>query len=821
MKSLVIAEKPSVARDIANALGKTKKQDNTYENDQYIISSTVGHIVELFMPEDIDKKFSYWRMDALPIIPEKFNLKPIQKTKTKFTELKKLIKRQDIDRIINACDAGREGELIFTYIYELAKSDKPVKRLWMQSMTKQAIQKAFSDLRDSTEMQPLQDAARCRSEADWLIGINGTRVFTKRIYGNRVGNVSTVGRVQTPTLSIVYEREQQIRNFQPRNYWQIIANFTLDQGEYQGILQRSDWKKNKQDEHDRVDRIWDKATADEIYAQLQKNTNAQVSDQKRRNKQIAPQFYDLTSLQREANNRYSFPAAKTLRVAQALYEAHKMITYPRTDARVLPEDYIPTCNNVLNTLTNDLKTHAQTILGNHWVKPNKRLFNNAQVSDHFAIIPTGENKKLSPDEIKIYDMIARRFVAAFFPPAEYDVTTRTSITPNNYTFKTEGKILAKPGWLAVYGKNTNTKKDLPPITPADGTPPTAKIKSLHFLEDQTKPPPRYTEATLLRAMETAGKFVENEELAQAMKEKGLGTPATRSGIIDHLINQKYMERQARELIPIAKAENLFNFLNATQIEVLASPAMTGEWEYKLRQVQEGKLSRKEFIKAIVGLTTDIVERAKNFKQEEQETQVPHIISPTDDKPVLKTFNSYKTQDGSITIYKTIANRILSEQEIATLITNRTVGPFDNFISKRGTPFSATLYLDQDNKVKFSFANDNQKTESNETNQEPLDISTLPQLGQCPSCSSKILEAPNSYACQNNLDGSKKCNFRIARNMLGKTLPIEQIKKLIEHKQTDLIEGFCSKRTKKFFNAFLILKKNGTISFKFPPRTPKK
>src|SRR3954464_6486854 len=453
-KSLIIAEKPSVAADLARALGKVPKKGDHFENDEYVISSAVGHVAELLMPEDIDKKkYGFWRLETLPIIPEEFELKPIDRSKDVFGRLKKLIARKDITQLINACDAGREGELIFNNLCRLAKNKHPVKRLWLQSMTAQAIREAFNHLRDESEMRGLADAARSRSESDWLIGINGTRAITKRMFGSRAGNVASVGRVQTPTLAIVYERELEIRNFKPRDYWRVTAKFEIAKGTYEGTYQRPNFKKSD-DEHDRIERIWDEAAAEAVVAACQGNPMAQVTEEKEASSQIAPRLYDLTTLQREANGRFGFSAKRTLQIAQALYEKHKMLTYPRTDSRALPEDYMPTARQTLANLSGGLESHAEKALKNDWVRPNKRIFNNAQISDHFAIIPTAsEAKNLDDAEAKIYDMVARRFVAVFYPAAEFDVTTRLSQV-GVHKFKTEGKVLTSAGWLAVYGKST-------------------------------------------------------------------------------------------------------------------------------------------------------------------------------------------------------------------------------------------------------------------------------------------------------------------------------------------------------------------------------
>ena len=578
------------------------------------------------MPEDIDKKkYGFWRLETLPIIPHRFGLKPIEDSKERFNALKKLLARKDIGQVINACDAGREGELIFAYLYQLTKCKLPVKRAWMQTMTTEGIRDAFKNLRDGEKMRGLEDAARCRSESDWLIGINGTRALTKRMFGSRAGNVASVGRVQTPTLAIVYARELEIRNFKPREYWRVTATFEVAKGRYEGVYQRPNFKKIENDEHDRSDRMLDRALAEAVHAACAGSPLATVTEEKKASTQASPRLYDLTTLQREANNRYGLPARRTLQVAQALYERHKMITYPRTDSRALPEDYLPTVREALRNLHGGLAPHAHQVLESGWVRPNKRIFNNEQISDHFAIIPTShEAKHLDEMEAKVFDMIARRFVAAFFPPAEFDITTRTSTLPvagraPGHDFKTEGKVLTFPGRPAVYGKTTveddsPDSKALPALSADDGSPPGAKMIAATLHHESTRPPPRYTEATLLSAMEGAGKLVEDEDMAEAMKERGLGTPATRADTIDGLINQKYIDRPQRELIPTAKAEQVVQFLCAVKAEALTSPAMTGEWEFKLRQMEHNKFSRAKFMDEIVEQTKGIIERVKDSRR---------------------------------------------------------------------------------------------------------------------------------------------------------------------------------------------------------------
>ena len=814
-KSLIIAEKPSVAADLARALGKVPKKGDHYENDQYVISSAVGHVAELFMPEDIDKKkYGFWRLETLPIIPEKFELKPIEKSKSVFATLKKLIARKDITQVINACDAGREGELIFNNLCRLAKNKHPVKRLWLQSMTPQSIRDAFNHLRDESEMRGLADAARSRSESDWLIGINGTRAITKRMFGSRAGNVASVGRVQTPTLAIVYERELEIRNFKPRDYWRVTGKFEIAQGQYEGTYQRPDFKKGS-DEHDRADRIWDKSMAEAVVAACQGNPIAQVTEEKKASTQIAPRLYDLTTLQREANGRFGFSAKRTLQIAQALYEKHKMLTYPRTDSRALPEDYLPTARQTLGNLSGTLQSHAEKALKNDWVRPNKRIFNNTQISDHFAIIPTtSESKHLDDAEAKIYDMVARRFVAVFFPSAEFDVTTRFSQVAE-HKFKTEGKVLTAPGWLEVYGRtavdeDSKDGKALPALMPQDRDQ--AKTLETNLLAEATKPPPRYTEATLLSAMETAGKLVEDEELADAMKERGLGTPATRADIIDGLIYQKYMDRQQRELVPTAKAEQLIQFLEAVKASDLTSPAMTGEWEHQLREMVRGKFPREKFMAGIVEETKGIVDRVKNFEEDDSVARETEIISPTDKKPLRETLRGYKSQDGEFMLYKVIGGRRMEESEIRELVEKGEVGPLDGFISaKTRNTFAAKLKLVRDEKTgkwkaEYDFGND-------------VELGSVESFWTDPATGAELVEVGSNYVLREKDNGEWKQAFRIPRMMCKREVTREQVVQLIEQGKTPLIQGFISKKGRPF-DAFLV-RADARVRWEFPPRAPKK
>jgi DNA topoisomerase-3 len=825
MKRLVIAEKPSVARDLVKVLGKFQKKEDFFENDDYVVTSAIGHLVELFMPEDMDSKYKRWTLDSLPIIPNTFGLKIIDTAKKKFNEIKKLLHRKDIDGIINACDAGREGELIFSYICELAGNKKPFQRLWLSSMTAESIREAFQRLRSSEEMQALQAAARCRSEADWIVGINGTRALTLRISSRGSRQVASVGRVQTPTLAMIVGREREIQHFQPRDYWRIVGQFQIHNGTYESVFQRKNFQKDPDNVHDRIDRLWDLAEAQQILEDIHRHqNNIHIQEKKKRTTQIAPKLYDLTLLQREANNRFHMPAGMTLKIAQSLYEKHKCTTYPRTDSQALPEDYGATCKEVLSSLTGEYAPFAQKILKQYGVDArNKRIFNNQHVSDHFAIIPTGKNPtELSSEEEKIYKMLVQRFLAVFFPAAEFDVTTRLTLV-GPHEFKTEGKVLIQAGWLEVYGREQEREKDevLVGLHEQDGQPPSAQMLDLQSIQESTKAPPRYNEATLLAMMEGAGKIVEDEELAEAMKERGLGTPATRAQIIEHLINYRYMERDKKDLIPTAKAEDLFRFLEKVRIEAITSPAMTGEWEFRLRQVENRQLSRENFMKGIADMTQQMIASIQQFQESEADATLSGLISPTDQKPMLEMLRCYQSQDKLLTLYKTVAGRHITLEEYQELLRDRKTSLLEGFRSKIGKAFTAHLSLDEEWHVHFIFPENKYKKENSCEILSIKDLENYDVIGTCPlhAHTNRIFETKDKYICEYAVSREKNtCHLRIGKTLLEIPITHEHVQQLLKTRKTDMIEGFISKRTGKSFTAALSLRNDGNLKFLFLPRT---
>lgn len=852
MKTLIIAEKPSVAQDIVRALtpvaGAFDKHDEHFENGTYVVTSAVGHLVEIQAPEQYDVKRGKWSFAHLPVIPPHFDLKPVDKTKTRLNAVVKQARRKDVTRLINACDAGREGELIFRLIEQYAGGakplDKPVQRLWLQSMTPQAIREGFEHLRSDAQMRGLHDAARSRSEADWLVGINGTRAMTA--FNSQGGGffLTTVGRVQTPTLAVVVEREEQIRRHVARNYWEVHATFGAEAGSYVGKWFDPAWKKNPDDAELRADRLWQAAQAQAIAAAVQ-GQRCSVSEESKPSTQASPLLYDLTSLQREANGRFGFSAKTTLALAQSLYEKHKALTYPRTDSRHLPEDYLAVARQTFEMLAgghqSHLAPHARKALQDGYVRPSKRIFDNSKVSDHFAIIPTlQEPGSLSEAERKLYDLVVRRFMAVFYPSAEYQVTTRITTAHHegqDYKFQSNGKVLVKPGWLAIYGKEADdevekkegeSSKSLVAVRPGEQVQhESTEIKAL-----QTRPPARYSEATLLGAMEGAGKTIDDDELREAMQEKGLGTPATRAAIIEGLIGEKYLLREGRELIPTAKAFQLMTLLRGLEVEELSKPELTGEWEYKLAQMEKGQLSREAFMREIAAMTERIVRKAKEFNRD----SVPgdyatlHTPCPHCGGVVRENYRRYACTgaDGQgegcgFSFTKTPGGRTFTIDEAEQFLRERRIGPLEGFRSKAGWPFTAELALvrDEENnnfKLEFDFGEEARAAQTGEI----VDLSHEPSLGACPKCGGPVKAFGKSYVCERSVPTAQQptpsCDFKSGQVILQQAIAPEQMGKLLASGQTDVLEGFVSARTRRPFKARLAWSaEEGKVGFAFEPR----
>ncbi|MBA3413213.1 MAG: DNA topoisomerase 3 [Actinobacteria bacterium] len=719
-KTLVIAEKPSVGRDLASALGGGfEKADGHLESDAYVVTWAVGHLVGLAEPEEYDERFKRWRMADLPIVPDAFRLQPRDpKSRKQLKLIHKLLKRTDVDRVINACDAGREGELIFSYIWDTAGVSKPVERLWINSMTKQAIREGFERLRPSAQLEPLQAAARSRSEADWLIGMNATRAATIR--GRAwVGGVVSLGRVQTPTLAMIVKREREIQAFVPEPYWLVHASFDPP---YEGL-----WFEGEET------RLKDGTRAGEIAERVSGKEGTVESVERKEQSERAPLLYDLTALQRDANRRFGFSARRTLQAAQSLYEGKKALTYPRTSSRFLSGDLVPLIKPTAETLApiGDYARGARFVLGLAQL-PLGRVVNDARVDDHHAIIPTDVTHDLSqfsPDERRIFDLVARRFLAVFHPPARYARTTVVTLVEDE-RFRTRGKVTLEAGWRSVYGleaaksparageraEGATGEPEGAPAEEGEGgeLPALERGQQIRCVAaeseaKETRPPPRYTEATLLSAMETAGKLIEEEELREAMKERGLGTPATRAEMIETLIRREYVERVGKDLQATPKGIQVITMLEA---HPLTSPELTGDWEKRLADIEHGSGDRDAFMKEIQGFTRSTVEQIAALDKEKLRPERVELgPCPRCGETIRENSRAYgctswrsKEEPGcGFVIWKKVAGRTLTPEVARQLLEEgKTREVLSGFRSKAGKPFRARLVLNSEGKTEFDF-----------------------------------------------------------------------------------------------------------------------
>jgi DNA topoisomerase-3 len=814
-KKLIIAEKPSVANDLARVLTGFKKEGEYWESDKFVLSSAIGHLVELCKPTEYGKGKGKWSFESLPLVPEEFKLKVIERTAPRFALLKKLLKRKDVTGVINACDAGREGELIFRYVMEAAECKKPTQRVWLQSMTPASVREGFSKLRKEEEMVPLLDAAKSRSESDWLIGINTTRALTALNSKGGGFFLTTAGRVQTPTLSIMVDREHQIRSFVSKDFWEVQATFGAKAGEYEGRWydeKLAEQKAADRGPEQKPERLWDKQRADKIVGECQGKLGL-VEDEKKPSRQLSPLLYDLTSLQRDGNSRFGLSARRTLQIAQALYEKHKAITYPRTDSRCLPEDYLGVAQSTLENLKgSEFGEFSETVLKNGWLKPLKRVFNSAKVSDHFAIIPTQQIPlKLDEIEAKVYAAIVRRFIAVFYPEAVYEITTRITRV-GEHPFRTEGKILKEAGWLAVYGKEGVEEggKDEGKLLVAVEDGEKVKTEAVVSVGLQTKPPARYTEATLLSAMEGAGKLIEDEALREAMGARGLGTPATRAATIETLISEEYIRRLGRELMPTAKAFGLFETLDALGIEILHSPELTGEWEHKLREIESGRLKRVDFMKEIQKVTCDIVEKTRAFQDKDHVLRKLDFKDPESGQEFEETLREYRTLDNKYSVRKVLAGRRIEAAEFLALLEKGSLGLLDGFRSRIGRPFSAGLKLGEGRKIELVVGEE----------EGTLDFSDQEPLGTCLACQGRMFMSQLRYVCEHSVSKPSTCTFKVSKKILSRDIALNEVQDLLKNSKTALLEKFISNKTRRPFSAFLMWK-DGKVSFDFPPREPRK
>jgi DNA topoisomerase-3 len=707
-KTLVIAEKPSVARDLTRVLpGAFTKGEGFLEAPEHVVTWAVGHLVQLADPDEYDDRYKKWRMADLPIVPPAFKLVVRdERSKKQMNVIKRQLGREDIETVVNACDAGREGELIFAYLYEKSGSRKPVLRLWLNSMTKKAIEEAFSALRPGSELAPLEAAARSRSEADWIVGMNATRAATIRLRSSFDGAVS-LGRVQTPTLAILARREDEIRAFKPEPYWVVDAQFDpVSDGprRYEGRFYAGSNPRLK--------------TAEEARAVVEASrdqTGVITKLEKSERRERPPLLYDLTSLQRDANSRYGFSARRTLAAAQRLYEEHKALTYPRTNSRFLTGDMIPEIKPIAGLVgeRSEYRQASQYVLGLD-VLPLARVINDAKVTDHHAIIPTRAERhpvdKMNDDDKRVYDLVVRRFLAVFHPEAVFE-NTRVETTVSDYVFRTRGRVMLVPGWRGVYGEGVSGSESERSDDDEDREqqlPRLERDESVNVLkvgseEKETKPPRRYTEGALLAAMETAGKLVDEEELREAMKDSGIGTPATRAAIIERLLQVGYIEREARALVVTEKGLNVIRLLGE---HPLTSPTMTGDWEHRLANIETGQDSRERFMGDIVKFTESTVGELDTKLKDVRIPRANLGPCPVCGRDIVenrKGYSCWSREDPGcgFVIWKSKAGKQLPVSVARELIkTGRTAKAVTGFKGRSGKSFRARLALHQTDEGKW-------------------------------------------------------------------------------------------------------------------------
>ncbi len=851
-KSLVITEKPSVARDIAAALGGFEEHDGYFESDEQVVTFAVGHLFELLEPEEVDEVYKRWTLDTLPIIPERFQLKPKKGQSDRIRTIKRLLARDDVDEIVNACDAGREGELIFREIVDYLGSDKPIRRLWLQSMTRNAIQQGFDALLPGEELEGLASAAECRAWSDWLIGMNATRALTKRLKTRSERTAWSAGRVQTPTLAILVGRELEVLAHVPRPFWRVQGRFDHEGNEYSGTWFDPAFKAGE-DEEAREDRIFDEARAQAIVEAVQGRAGT-AEETRKPSRESAPPLFDLTSLQREGNRRFGWSARRTLSAAQRCYEGHKLLTYPRTDSRCLPTDYRATVDGLIETFAAsgdysggglafaDYAAAAQRLRENG-LQNTGRAFDDAGVSDHFAIIPTGNlpTGDLSGDDRRLYDLVLRRFLGTFHPAAVWERVERITRV-GDASFRTRARSLQEPGWRAVLPQTDEGEgvAQLAPLRPGQDEVSGVSVdnREAELEAEETKPPPRITEARLLSLMENAGKQIEDEDLAAALHEKGIGTPATRAEVIENLIAKGYVVRTGKALRPTVKGIRLIDLLKRMHADRLASPELTGEIEYHLRQVEHGERTADDFMGEIETYAREIVEIAKTFEYDDlygAEEPVGNCL--VCGRPMVERAWFYTCETGPrvrvkkgeeppercpFVLWKDVSGRYLDPGSARALLRDGTTGVLDGFMARNGRIYKGQLEVDRDEwkvRVKSMGSSDESATDPEyDVNPEPL--------GRCPfdeDCG--VVESPTHFICERKLkeqehgkdpEAPKPCGFALPRTVCKREIVRDEALVYLRNRRTDLLTDFTS-RFGRPFSATLVLRDNGRHGFEFPPR----
>ena len=876
-KALVITEKPSVARDIAAAFGGFTEHEGYWESDSQVLTFAVGHLFELLEPEEIDPKYKRWTLDVLPILPETFQLKKKKGQTDRVRVIEKLAKRDDVDRLINACDAGREGELIFREIVSFLEIRKPISRLWLQSMTQDAIRDGFGRLMPGAQMEGLAQAAECRAYSDWLIGMNATRALTKRLKSRKETRAWSAGRVQTPTLALLVNKEFEVLAHVPRPFWRVTATFAAADHTYTATWFDPAFAENDDSER-KDDRIFERARAEAIVAAARAGTSL-ASETRKPSRESAPPLFDLTSLQREGNRRFSWSARRTLGAAQACYEAYKVLTYPRTDSRCLPSDYRPTVDGVLQKLAaargegvSDYASGAQRLL-REGLKNQERVFDDAGVSDHFAIVPTGvlPRADMRGDARKLYDLVTRRFLGAFHGPAFGERVERTTVLSSE-SFRTRARALMEPGWRAVLpaGEDEEGAGPLPALVRGIDEANDVPVRTQEILsqEEETKPPARISEGRLLSLMENAGKDLDDEDLAAVMHDKGIGTPATRAEIIENLIGKGYALRQGKSLRPTVKGIRLIDTLHRIHETRLASPALTGEIEQHLREVEHGRRTALDFLNEMREYAGAIVERAKTFEYDELYAKEADLgPCPKCGRPVIEMAWFYRCKpienlpegtpgpgapdagapeagvpDCSMRFWKDTSGRYLDRTAVAALLRDGRTPVLDGFTARSGRTYRASLEVDRDEwRLQVAPAGWNEEAASETPEYE---VNTEP-LAKCPFGGEEclVIETPTHFACTSWVaDAEVQALFRAAkkaardagapppekpekpdhglfvfpRTVCKREITRDEALVYLRDGKTELLTDFTS-RMGRPFSAQLVLKDTGRHGFEFPPR----
>ncbi len=848
-KSLVITEKPSVARDIAAALGGFTDHEGYSESDDYVVTFAVGHLLELLEPDEIDPAYKRWTLDNLPIIPQEFRLKVKSGQTERVRTIKKLAERQDVTGLVNACDAGREGELIFREIVQHLGLRKPIQRLWLQSMTDESIRQGFRRLRPGEELEGLAAAAQCRAFSDWLIGMNATRALTKRLKSRREKTAWSAGRVQTPTLALLVDRELEVVAHVPRPYWRLTATFVHDGSPYTGVWFDPAFRESDDAER-RDDRIFDEPRARAIVEAIEGRAGL-AEETRKPSRESAPPLFDLTSLQREGNRRFGWSAKRTLGAAQRCYEAHKILTYPRTDSRCLPTDYRNTVDQVLRAFAGGARdeaagpardyAEAAARLLSQGLENQGRIFDDTGISDHFAIIPTGvlPGASLSGDDRRLFDLVVRRFLGAFHPPAQWvkvERVTRVGDEP----FRTRARSLQEPGWRAVLvSEPEEDEAVLPPLRPGADEARDVRVETRELATEavETRPPARITEARLLSLMENAGQQIEDESLAVALHEKGIGTPATRADIIENLIAKAYAVRVGKALRPTVKGIRLIDILRRVQIDRLASAALTGELEKHLGEVEHGQRSAAQFMSEIEAYAREIVEHARTFEYDALYAGEPPLgACPRTGRPVKERAWFYsadedpEAKEGEPTpmlFWKDTSGRYINREVVETLLRDGKTGVLDGFTARDGRTYKGVIEIDREAwRMKVRSVGPGE----GESASAALEYEVDPEpLGRCPfdeEC--QVVESPTLFVCERKLkesehgkreDAPKSCGFQLPRTVCKREITRDEALYYLQNRRTELLTDFTS-RFGRPFSATLVMKENGRHGFEFPPREKK-